>query len=100
MDLEGAGRRINFLIRDHDTSSPPGVDALLDAGIGTIRSAVQAPRMNSIMEGLLAGTAPISAAVTGIVTGPGHPGFCSGPAWPSSYRDSQSVFGANASNPS
>ena len=56
MDLDGAADRIKFLIRDRDILYPPAVDTLLtDTGIRTIRSAVRAPRMNSIMERWIGG---------------------------------------------
>jgi len=51
MDLEEGPGRVKFLIRDRDILYPPGFDqTLADAGITTVRSAVRAPRMNSIME--------------------------------------------------
>jgi len=51
MDLENSADRVKFLIRDRDILYPPGFDQVLaDAGIETVRSAVRAPRMNSIME--------------------------------------------------
>jgi transposase InsO family protein len=56
MDIDGAAERIKFLIRDRDILYPPGFDAVLaDAGIRTARSAVRAPRMNSIMERWIGG---------------------------------------------
>jgi transposase InsO family protein len=51
MDLEGAGAEVKFLIHDRDTIFTAGFDAVFEAaGIRVIRSAVRAPRMNSIME--------------------------------------------------
>ena len=51
MDLEDAGSRARFLIRDRDGKFPGLFDAVLkDAGIETVLSGVQMPRMNAIME--------------------------------------------------
>ena len=51
MDLEDAGCRARFLIRDRDGKFPALFDAILaDAGIETVLSGVRMPRMNSIME--------------------------------------------------
>jgi transposase InsO family protein len=51
MDLEDAGTRVKFVLHDRDASFTAAFDAVLQAaGIRIIRSAVQAPRMNSIME--------------------------------------------------
>jgi transposase InsO family protein len=51
MDLEDAGYRARFLIRDRDGKYPALFDAILaDAGIEVVLSGVQMPRMNSIME--------------------------------------------------
>jgi putative transposase len=51
MDLEDAGIRARFLIRDRDGKFPCLFDAILaDAGIETVLSGVQMPRMNAIME--------------------------------------------------
>ena len=51
MDLEEAGVRARFLIHDRNASFPAAFDQVLaNTGIGVIRSAVRAPRMNSIME--------------------------------------------------
>jgi len=51
MDLEDAGVRAKFVLHDRDASFTQAFDAVFQAaGIRVIRSAVQAPRMNSIME--------------------------------------------------
>ena len=51
MDLEEAGTRARFLIRDRDGKYPALFDAVLnDAGIQIVLSGVRMPRMNSIME--------------------------------------------------
>ncbi|MEV0122659.1 integrase [Streptomyces sp. NPDC050703] len=51
MDLDDAGTRIRYLIRDRDTKFPALFDQILtDAGITVVRSGVRIPRMNSIME--------------------------------------------------
>ncbi len=51
MDLEDAGCRARFLIRDRDGKYPQLFDAVLrDAGIEVVLSGVRMPRMNSIME--------------------------------------------------
>lgn len=51
MDLEDAGSRARFLIRDHDGKFSALFDAVLrDAGVRIVLSGVQMPRMNSIME--------------------------------------------------
>ena len=51
MDLEDAGCRARFLIRDRDGKFPVLSDAVLkDAGVTVVLSGVQMPRMNSIME--------------------------------------------------
>ena len=51
MDLEDAGSRARFLIRDRDGKFPALFDAILaEAGIEVVLSGVQMPRMNSIME--------------------------------------------------
>lgn len=51
MDLEDAGARARFLIRDRDGKYPDLFDAVLtDAGIKIVLSGVRMPRMNSIME--------------------------------------------------
>ena len=51
MDLEDAGTRVKFVIHDRDASFTLAFDdVFMAAGARVIRSAVQAPRMNSIME--------------------------------------------------
>ena len=51
MDLEDAGCRARYLIRDRDGKFPALFDAVLaDAGIKVVLSGVRMPRMNSIME--------------------------------------------------
>jgi putative transposase len=51
MDLGDAGARAKFVLHDRDASFTQTFDAVFQAtGIRVIRSAVQAPRMNSIME--------------------------------------------------
>ena len=51
MDLEDAGCRARYLIRDRDGKFPELFDAVLkDAGIEIVLSGVRMPRMNSIME--------------------------------------------------
>ena len=51
MDLEDAGCRVQYLIRDRDGKYPALFDTILaDAGIAVVLSGVQMPRMNSIME--------------------------------------------------
>jgi putative transposase len=51
MDLEDAGCRARFMIRDRDGKFPALFDAVLkDAAIEVVLSGVQMPRMNSIME--------------------------------------------------
>jgi len=51
MDLEDTGFRVKFVLHDRDTSFTPAFDAVFQAtGARVIRSAIQAPRMNSIME--------------------------------------------------
>ncbi len=51
MDLEDAGCRARFLIRDRDGKFPALFDSILnDAGIEVVLSGVRMPRMNSIME--------------------------------------------------
>jgi transposase InsO family protein len=51
MDLEDAGTRMKFVLHDRDASFTAAFDAMFQAaGARVIRSAIQAPRMNSIME--------------------------------------------------
>jgi putative transposase len=51
MDLEDANHRARFLIRDRDGKFPHLFDAILaDAGIRVVRSGIQMPKMNSIVE--------------------------------------------------
>jgi len=51
MDLEDAGSRARFLIRDRDGKFPGMFDTVLtDVGIEAVLSGVHMPRMNSVME--------------------------------------------------
>jgi len=51
MDLEDAGTRAKFVLHDRDASFTAAFDSVFQAaGIRIIRSAVQAPRMNPVME--------------------------------------------------
>jgi putative transposase len=51
MDLDDAGMSVKFVLHDRDASFTAAFDAVFEAaGARIIRSAVQAPRMNSIME--------------------------------------------------
>jgi transposase len=51
MDLEDAGTRVKFVLHDRDASLTLAFDEVFQAaGVRVIRSAIQAPRMNSIME--------------------------------------------------
>jgi putative transposase len=51
MDLEDAGMRVRFVLHDRDASFTAAFDAVFQAdGARVVRCAVQAPRMNSIME--------------------------------------------------
>ena len=51
MDLQDAGSKARYLIRDRDGKYPALFDAILaEAGITVVRSGVQTPRMNAIME--------------------------------------------------
>ena len=51
MDLNDAGRRVKYLIRDRDGKYPTLFDSVLaDAGITVVLSGVRMPRMNSVME--------------------------------------------------
>ena len=51
MDLHDAGSSVRYLIRDRDGKYPALFDAILaDAGIKVVRSGVQVPRMNAVIE--------------------------------------------------
>jgi transposase InsO family protein len=51
MDLDDAGAKVKYLIRDRDAKFPTPFDRILaDAGIQTVLSGIEVPRMNSIME--------------------------------------------------
>jgi transposase InsO family protein len=51
MDLQDAGCRARFLIRDRDGEFPDLFDAVLtDAGVQTVLTGVRMPRMNAVME--------------------------------------------------
>ena len=51
MDLQDAGCRARFLIRDRDGKFPELSGAVLaDAGITVVRTGVRMPRMNALME--------------------------------------------------
>jgi hypothetical protein len=51
MDLVDAGMRAKFVLHDRDATFTQAFDAVFQAaGIRIIRSSVQAPRMNSVME--------------------------------------------------
>jgi transposase InsO family protein len=51
MDLQDAGSNVRYLIRDRDGKYPALFDMILaDAGIKVVRSGIQMPRMNAIME--------------------------------------------------
>jgi hypothetical protein len=51
VDLDDAGCRVKYVIRDRDGKYPALFDMILaDAGITVVRSGVQMPRMNAIME--------------------------------------------------
>ena len=51
MALEDAGTRVKFVLHDRDASFTAAFDAVFQAaGVRIVRSAVQAPRMNSVME--------------------------------------------------
>jgi putative transposase len=50
-DLDGAGSQIKYLLHDRDASFCTGFDAVFTAaGIEVIRTGIQAPRQNSIIE--------------------------------------------------
>jgi putative transposase len=51
MDLQDAGTRVKFVLHDRDASfTAASGEVFQAAGVRIVRSAVQAPRMNSIME--------------------------------------------------
>jgi hypothetical protein len=51
MDLQDAGGRARYLIRDRDGKVPASIDDILaDAGVQTVLCGVRIPRMNAIME--------------------------------------------------
>ena len=51
MDLEDAGCRARFLIRDRDGKFPEPFDTVpTDAGIQTVLTGVRMPRINAVME--------------------------------------------------
>jgi putative transposase len=51
MDLEDAGCRVKYLVRDRDGKYPALFDTILaDAGVTVVRTGVRVPRMNAIME--------------------------------------------------
>jgi transposase InsO family protein len=51
MDLEDAGCRVRFLIRDRDAKFPDLFDTVLaDVGIQAVLTGVRMPRMNAVME--------------------------------------------------
>ncbi|MER6121766.1 integrase core domain-containing protein [Streptomyces sp. NPDC001795] len=51
MDLEDAGNKASFLIRDRDSKFTAAFDAVLaDAGLNVVTTGIQMPRMNSIIE--------------------------------------------------
>jgi len=50
-DLDDAGRRVKYLIRDRDGKYPALFDVILaEAGITVVLSGVRMPRMNSVIE--------------------------------------------------
>ncbi|GAA2264835.1 hypothetical protein GCM10010430_57010 [Kitasatospora cystarginea] len=51
MDLQDAGSRARFLIRDHDAKFTAAFDVLMaDAGLAVVTTGIRIPRMNSLME--------------------------------------------------
>ena len=51
MDLDDAGMSVKFVLHDRDASFTAAFNAVFQAGgARVVRSAIQAPRMNSIME--------------------------------------------------
>ena len=56
MDLDQAGTKVQFVLHDRDAIFHQGFDAVLTgAGLRIVRSGVQMPRMNSIMERRIGG---------------------------------------------
>jgi putative transposase len=56
MDLDGKAETIKFLIRDHDTKFTAAFDAVFHAArIRILKSPVEAPRANAIMERWIGG---------------------------------------------
>ncbi|MFE2090692.1 integrase core domain-containing protein [Streptomyces sp. NPDC059460] len=51
MDIQDAGTKIKYLIRDRDVRYPAGFDGVLaEEGIKVVQTGVRMPRMNAIME--------------------------------------------------
>jgi putative transposase len=51
MDLDDAGISVKFILHDRDASFTAAFDSVFQvAGASVVRCAVQAPRMNSVME--------------------------------------------------
>ena len=51
MDLQDAGTKAKYLIRDRDSKYTAAFDAVLaDAGIAVVKTGIRVPRMNAIME--------------------------------------------------
>jgi transposase InsO family protein len=51
MDLEDAGTKIKYVIRDRDGKYPQAFDAILaDVGMKVVLSGIRVPRMNSLIE--------------------------------------------------
>jgi putative transposase len=51
MDLEDAGSKVKFLIRDRDSKFTAAFDALMtDAGLKVVTTGIRMPRMNSLVE--------------------------------------------------
>ena len=76
MDLEDAGCKVKYLIRDRDGKYPGIFDAILaDAGIKVVLSGVQMSRMNAIMERLGADLPPRVAGPHADLE-PGTPAAC------------------------
>ena len=51
MDLDDTGMRVKFILHDRGAAFDAAFDAVFQAvGVRVVRSAVQVPRMNSIME--------------------------------------------------